>query len=54
MYFKNVSFDKNAKRIRDIFHKKQFFFMNSYRFFINLVDIFSIISLAISNNQIRL
>ncbi len=54
MHFKNLLFDKNAKRVRDIFHKKQFLFMNSYRFVINLVSIFSIISLAISNSQKKL
>jgi hypothetical protein len=54
MHFKNFSLDKNAKRVRDISHKKQFFFMNSYHFFVNLVNIFSIISFAISNNQKKL
>jgi hypothetical protein len=51
MHLKNISLDKNAKRIRDIFHKKQFLFMNSYHLFVDFVNIFSIISLAISNNQ---
>ncbi len=51
MHFKSLSLDKNAKRVRDIFHKKQFLFMSSYRFFVDLVSIFSIIALAISNSQ---
>jgi hypothetical protein len=54
MHLKSLSFDKNAKRVRDIFHEKQFLFMNSYRFFIDLVNNFSIISLAISNSQKKL
>ncbi len=51
MHLKNLSFDKNAKRVRDISHKKQFLFMNSYRFLVDLVSIFSVIALAISNSQ---
>jgi hypothetical protein len=54
MHLKNLSFYKSAKRVRDIFHEKQFLFMNSYRFFVDLVSIFSVISLAISNNQKKL
>jgi hypothetical protein len=51
MHLKSLSFDKNAKRVRDIFHKKQFFLMSSYHFFVDFVSIFSIISLAILNSQ---
>jgi hypothetical protein len=51
MHLKSLSLDKNAKRVRDISHKKQFLFMSSYRFFVDLVSIFSVISLAISNSQ---
>jgi hypothetical protein len=54
MHFQDFSCDKNAKRVRDIFHKKQFFLMNSYRFFVNFVNIFLINSFTISYNQIKL